>query len=257
MLIDLFHQINIFQIGVGGTGSWLVYPMCKFLNNLMQRYGEHRGLIVSYILVDDDIVEERNILRQNFEEWDIGRSKVSTTIRKYCSVFPLTGFRYRPTTKLKFQKLFYGDMTQTLGSRYSLTIVFGCVDDNKARRGLFNFFKKYRHEDYPVVYFDSGNDLYHGQIVTSIFGLGKEETDFHYFKNEMKFQQPQFLKMFPLKMQEGETEESCAFFGDQSQGINIQAANLLFLNFQQAIIHKQLPPPIINFNSAGFSTFQL
>lgn len=255
MLIDYIHRINIFQIGVGGTGSWLVYPLCKFLNNIYQRFA-NQGLLINYILVDDDIVEERNILRQNFESYDVGRSKVQSTIRKYCGVFPLTGFRYRPTTKPKFEKLFYGSMTAAINPRYSVTFVFGCVDDNKARRGLFNYFKKHG-TGYPIVYFDSGNDLYHGQIVTTAFDIFDKEIEFSYFKNGRKFNQPKFLSMFPVKVQEGETEESCAFFGDQSQGINIQAANLLFLNFQQAIIHRQLPPPVINFNSAGFSTFQL
>lgn len=257
MIIDSFHQINIFQIGVGGTGSWLVYPLCKFLNNLRQRYGETRGLTMTYTVIDDDIVEERNTLRQNFEPWDVGRSKVMTTVRKYCGVFPITGLNFRPATKKKFEQLFYGDMVSGISNRHSLTFVFGCVDDNKARRSLFTFLKKYRSDNWPAVYFDSGNDLYHGQITTTIFGLGKNNEEFYHFKNEEKFKQPKFLSMFPVKIREGETEESCAFFGDQSQGINIQAANLLFLNFQQAIIHSQLPPPVINFNSSGYSTFQL
>ena len=255
MLINNFHRINIFQLGVGGTGSWLVYPMCKFLRNLMSRYAIARGLDINYIMVDDDIVEERNILRQNFELWDIGRSKINSTIRKYCAVFPIIGFKYRPKTKTSFDNLFYGPMIEGISANHAITFVFGCTDDNKARRGLFNYFKKHRWFDYPVVYFDSGNDLYHGQIVTTIFGIQKEES-ITCFKNQNRFNQPKFLKLFPLKVQEGETDQSCAFFGDQSQGINLQASNLLFLNFQQALIHSQLPPPIIRFNSAGSSYFE-
>lgn len=255
MLIERYHQINIFQIGVGGTGSWLVYPLCKFLSNLVQRFSQQLGLIINYIVIDDDIVEERNILRQNFEPYDIGRSKVNVTIRKYCNVFPIAGIRFRAKTKRGFDKVFYGDLTEGISPVNSITFIFGCVDNNESRRRLFSYMKK-KELRYPVVYFDSGNDLYHGQIVTSIFEIGGNENH-RSFVNESRFKQPKFLKMFPLKMQDGETEESCAFFGDQSQAINLQASNLLFSNFQQAIIHSQLPPPVINFNSAGFSTFQL
>jgi hypothetical protein len=260
-LTDIYRRINIFQIGVGGTGSWLVYPMCKFLNNIQNRFGRD-NLLINYILVDDDFVEERNILRQNFDPGDIERSKVMATIRKYCYAFNnLIGIRFRPTTKSKFQKLFYGDLISGIRPTNAMTFVFGCVDDNKARRGLFNYFNKYEKK-IPIVYFDSGNDLYHGQIVTTIFNLDiwyqyLYDDDWRWFKNERKFKQPKFLKMFPLKIQEGEAEETCAFFGDQSQGVNIQAANLLFLNFQNSLVENRLPPPVINFNAAGYSTFEI
>jgi hypothetical protein len=243
--------------------------MCKFLNNIQNRFGRD-NLLIHYILVDDDIVEDRNILRQNFEPWDVDRSKVMATVKKYCYAFDkIAGIRFRPTTKAKFQKLFYGELLNGFGEHMNprptnaMTFVFGCVDDNKARRGLFNYFSKHE-KNQAIVYFDSGNDLYHGQIVTTVFNLDQrfqsgyiDEHDWFWFKNERKFKQPKFLRMFPLKIQEGEAEETCAFFGDQSQGVNIQAANLLFLNFQNALVEFRLPPPVINFNASGYSTFQI
>lgn len=261
-LTDIYRRINIFQIGVGGTGSWLVFPMCKFLQNIQNRFGRD-NLLIHYILVDDDFVEDRNTMRQNFEPWEIEQSKVMATVRKYCYSFDkLVGIRYRPTTKAKFKKLFYGDLLTSIRPTNAMTFVFGCVDDNKARRGLFNYFSKHE-KTIPIVYFDSGNDLYHGQIVTTAFNLDQrypggyiDEKDWFWFQNEQRFKQPKFLKMFPLKVQEGEAEETCAFFGDQSQGVNIQAANLLFLNFQNALVEYRLPPSVINFNAAGYSTFE-
>lgn len=262
-LTEVFRRINIFQIGVGGTGSWLVYPMCKFLNNIQNRYGRD-NLLINYILVDDDFVEERNTLRQNFEPWEVERSKVMSTVKKYCYAFEnLIGIKYRPNTKSKFSNLFYGDLLEGIRPTNAMTFVFGCVDCNKTRRGLFNYFTKYE-KNLAVVYFDSGNDLYHGQITTTVFNLNKrydsgyiDSNDWFWFRNEQKWKQPKFLKMFPLKIQEGEAEETCAFFGDQSQGVNIQAANLLFLNFQNALIEFRLPPSVINFNASGYSTFQI
>ena len=78
------------------------------------------------------------------------------------------------------------------------------------------------------------------------------------FRNAKRFQQPPFLKMFPAKDdREINDNETCAFFGDQTQSVNMLAANMLFINFQQAILQAMLPPPVINFNNAGYSTFEL
>ena len=63
--------------------------------------------------------------------------------------------------------------------------------------------------------------------------------------------------MFPLAPDEDDDGQSCAFFGDQSQTINTLAASLLFANFQKTIINDLIPPPVIEFNSSGMSTFEL
>jgi len=267
-LIDHYRRINIFQIGVGGTGSWLVPPMCKFLNNMSRRF-TNEMLVTHYVLLDDDIVSEENIIRQNFDEHDIGRSKVMALIRKYSHVYSnMIGLRIRANTKSKLHSIFKNGNYGSISMHYAVNFVFGCGDNNKTRRALFNYFNKYLDFYSPVIYFDSGNDVHHGQIVTTAFeeiqpyeGLGDDFINslrLMNFRNGKRFKQPPFLKMFPAKKdQETNDNETCAFFGDQTQSVNMLAANMLFINFQQAVLQEMLPPPVINFNNAGYSTFEL
>jgi len=267
-LIDHYRRINVFQFGVGGTGSWLVSPMCKFLNNMTRRFGAEM-LLTNYLLFDDDIVSEENIIRQNFDNHDIGRSKVMALIRKYAHVYEkMVGIRERVNTKAKLDKIFKHGKYKSVSMEYAANFVFGCSDNNKTRRCLFNYFTKYLKFKSPVIYFDSGNDVHHGQIVTTAFeeveeyeGLSPEflrGLKLMNFRNGKRFEQPKFLKMFPAKNDRMEQEnETCAFFGDQTQSVNMLAANMLFINFQQAILQAMLPPPVINFNNAGYSTFEL
>ena len=53
------------------------------------------------------------------------------------------------------------------------------------------------------------------------------------------------------------SQQSCAFFGDQSQAINTMAATLMFINLQKILISSELPPELVTFNSSGYSTFEL
>lgn len=221
-LIDHYRRINIFQFGVGGTGSWLVPPMCKFLNNMTRRFGAEM-LITNYVLFDDDIVSEENIMRQNFDEYDIGRSKIMALIRKYTHVYSrIVGERIRVNTKTKLDKIFKNAKYKSISMDYAANFVFGCSDNNKTRRALFTYFTKYLKFHSPVIYFDSGNDVHHGQVVTTAFeevqqyeGLSKEflkGLKFMNFRNGKRFTQPNFLKMFPAKDDNMEQEnETCAF----------------------------------------------
>ncbi len=280
MIIDRFKKITIFQFGVGGTGSWLIPSMVKFLRNMKLRFNNEQ-LTIKYVMIDDDIVEQRNTLRQNFEDYDVGRKKVTALARKFMPTFnDITYYDKRPSTRGQMKKIF-DDKVQGVShiTPDSIVFVFGCVDDNKPRRVLFNMLEKVdiirNGQQIPVIYFDSGNNLHNGQIVTSTFNLGRlyqsqidnevdpdrdvdpEEKEYNSFKNENRFENPEFLKMFPSKVDPDEENQSCAFFGDQSQTINTLAAGLLFAHFQKAIINDLIPPPVVQFNSSGMSTFQL
>jgi molybdopterin/thiamine biosynthesis adenylyltransferase len=254
MIFDQIRNLHVFQIGVGGTGSWLVAPIAKFLNNLSQRFGVNTEM--SYTIVDDDTVEDRNILRQNFTHDDIGRSKSVVHVRKNFMVFKnLFHVPNRLKTPAQVKNLFYGeleiDKDVVVRRQYenSLTIIFGCVDNNDARQLMYSFLKN--RMDTPVIYFDCGNNLHSGQIVTNWFRI-PEEWNLTGIKNK----QVNFKKMFPKNAEDGPTQ-SCAFFGDQSQSINMFSATMAFANLQTLIINNQMPPVLKNFNSSGYSTFEI
>jgi len=262
-ILDYFTKINIVQIGCGGTGSWVVPLVSKLANNIRLRLPE--GSKISYKLVDNDVVEERNILRQNFSQWDIGKSKAHSLINKHIYDFEdLICFTNKIKTKKDFMILQDFDHIDE-----TLVIILGCVDNNKTRHLIFKTLRYCQKNFSPktkYIYIDSGNLLYNGQVITLSFGFEEflikklEETEpdtaTNLKKKIKKRKKLNFLKMFPLKDPE-EVQQSCAFFGDQSQAINSLAATIMFCNLQKILVASEMPPQKISFNSSGYSTFDV
>lgn len=93
---------RIIIIGVGGTGSFLVELLsCLGARNVM--------------LIDGDIVEKRNLLRQNFSEEHIGKSKAKVLAERY-------DYEHYDT--------WYD------GSEKQPGVLISCVDNNEARRAI-------------------------------------------------------------------------------------------------------------------------
>lgn len=242
MILDQMNNLTVIQFGVGGTGSWLAKPVAKFLRNISMRF-PNESIMVEYNLVDPDFVEDRNILRQNFDPQDIGRNKASTIKRSLVYTFnTIICYQHRMETKNKILNFIQGKP----GNNRSLKVIFGCIDNNKVRRSIFYACKNH---SYPIVYIDGGNELYHGQIVTSAFNTPM-------FRNNNSFKNLNFNKLFPENVVNNE-DQNCAFFGDQSQAINMMCANLQFINFQQLLVNETLPPNWITFNSSGYSVFEI
>ena len=77
------HELisEIVVVGCGGTGSWLLPKLVKTIND-----GIRKSIIrkdVKLILIDGDIVEEKNLVRQNFIEQDIGQNKAEVMASRY------------------------------------------------------------------------------------------------------------------------------------------------------------------------------
>lgn len=251
MLSENFNNINVFQFGAGGTGSWLVEPLSKFLNNINLR---DRNLNLNYVLVDDDIVSDENIRRQNFIHEDVGSFK-SMALKRRCYWFPnLYPHREKLETKKKFQNLIYNFISTNHDRRISdrnLNLIIGCTDSVKFRRNIFSFLKN--NFNYPAIYIDSGNNLHNGQILTTVFNIN----DKNLIKNIERFKNPNLHKFFPKNMENNDNGQNCAFFGDQSQSINIIAATQIFANIQRILIENLLPASKIDFNSSGYTTFNI
>lgn len=253
MISDYFRTISIIQIGVGGTGSWLVKPITKFLNNLARRFGERLNL--QYKIIDSDIVEDRNIYRQNFESWHIGQLKSKVLALTNAEIFPIFNYSINIKTKTNLAKVVFDNLTSRENRK--LCILLGCVDNNKCRKIIYSFMK---NTLVPVIYLDSGNNLHNGQIVSwvNIPFITKKNPEHildcpDTFKNHKNIS---FNKIFP-KDSEEENTGSCAFFGDQSQSINMIASTQLFSAIQKIIIESEMPPSLITFNSSGMSLAQI
>jgi len=247
----LFNKLTILQFGCGGTGSWLVHPLVKFLSNINMRLN---NFDCRYYLIDDDFVDLRNINRQNFTEDHIHRNKSETLkfendyLYKDC----LSSLPIRIQTQKQISDLFnnyYKNKPIKPSIIFNKKIIIGCVDNNKSRRLIFNYIKK--NPQKQIIYIDSGNNLYNGQIVTTIFNETLKEQ-----LNGSNYQNINFLKYFTNKKTTND-DQSCSFFGEQSQSINMMASTLIFSIIQKLLIEEVLPPNKIEFNNGGYSTFKI
>lgn len=129
---------------------------------------------VRILVCDGDVVEGKNLIRQNFVEQDIGRNKAQVMAERYSAAFGIE-CEYIPRfvedeeellrlTSPDFVRNSYRDIPET-----QRVILLGCVDNNKSRRLCHSVFTKQR----DLIYIDSGNGEHTGQVVCGVRQNGR------------------------------------------------------------------------------------
>ena len=205
-------KFNILQVGVGGTGSYLTLPLKKFLESLIRS----KTHTVKYILIDNDIVEEKNIYRQNFGIYDIGKYK--------CEIFKDYDYIQAISSKLNSNIFNILHMLLRDGKiNNTMNIVVGCVDNIQARLDIAKLLTSYFNLNcihHPTFYIDSGNFIDTGQ--SYVFDYSKDTAENIESKINEIFNNDEFAKKMDMY------SPSCTDNGDQSILANIQAATLLY-----------------------------
>jgi PRTRC genetic system ThiF family protein len=119
---QLDQQLRILLVGCGGTGSWLAPHIARLVLLLKER-----GKDASALFIDPDVVEPKNIPRQNFcqaEAW--GRVPKAVTLARRLSAawgleIPALVEPFRPALASSFN---------------GLTVLVGCVDGPSGRQAL-------------------------------------------------------------------------------------------------------------------------
>lgn len=138
----------IFILGAGGTGSWL----CAFL--------EKMSLYNDVIVMDGDIVEPKNILRQNFKPIDVSRAKAEVVAKGHRMSY-VNGY-------ITDTGIFHALMEEFPPE--TIPMLVGCLDNNASRKIAHDFM-----QEVPTgVWIDGGNAERHGQAYVCI----KENGDF-------------------------------------------------------------------------------
>ena len=184
---ELISEIVV--VGCGGTGSWLLPKLVKTIND-----GIRKSIIrkdVKLILIDGDIVEEKNLVRQNFIEQDIGQNKAEVMASRYgphlinengaifIDKYIADSERYEKLTAedkdfyFNFEEMYnslecYSIPSAQRGMKYS-RVVFNLVDNNIARQTLHKIVSGMIDNDYKTYVIDVGNDMYNGQAFTSMY----------------------------------------------------------------------------------------
>ena len=142
--------MKILQVGGGATGSILLSFLIPYMK-------EH-----SLILMDGDIVEEKNLSNQKYTMKDVGKNKAEVIISRYK--------RFYKEKELFFLPDYLKDIDQI--RKINPDIIIGCVDNVYTRKILHEYFME---ETGNLVYADAGNgdQERNGQVVTGIKVNGK------------------------------------------------------------------------------------
>lgn len=142
MYITKSKPYVLFVLGAGGTGSWL----CAFL--------EKFSLFNNVVIIDGDIVEPKNVLRQNFKRSDVAQQKAVAVAKEHLMSYVHT---YITDTSLLHDLL-------TEFPEDSIPMIVGCLDNNASRKIAHDFVNEVEN----AVWIDSGNAERHGQVYVTI-----------------------------------------------------------------------------------------
>ncbi len=153
VLLPLLKEVSIHLIGCGGSGSWLA-PHLARIAKLLE---EVHHLSVRLVFWDPDIVEQKNIYRQNFCEAEIGVNKAQTLARRYGHAWGMEVIAVGvPFTR---ENLYRNNLAQRYGSG-EVHFLVSCVDNNKARQEIV----KCCQEIHAAWWMDTGNIKTAGQV---------------------------------------------------------------------------------------------
>jgi len=167
MRFALNKPVKIVMLGAGGTGGYIAPHLYRLLHTL-DRY-------TKVVVCDGDIIEEKNLVRQNFISADLGKNKAQVLAERYASAFGLE-ISYIPEyieDESRLAELVRPDVYSVGPYSYQTdeghSILIGCVDNNRSRQLCHQVFKRSDN----LIYIDSGNGEHTGQVVCGIKRSGR------------------------------------------------------------------------------------
>ena len=168
MKYSMERPVKVVMLGAGGTGGHIAPHLYRLL------YALDRP--VRFIICDGDVVERKNLVRQNFIPADLGENKARVLAERYSTVFGMET-EYVPSfvedeerlRELLTPKIFYSPYYPMVEVTRELVILIGAVDNNRSRQLCHKVF----YQAKELVYIDSGNGEYTGQVVCGIRSGGR------------------------------------------------------------------------------------
>lgn len=163
------RPVKIVLLGAGGTGGHVAPHLYRLLYTHTQP--------VKIIIADGDIVEEKNLVRQNFCRADLGQNKAKVLAERYAAAFGMETL-YVPhfiesveelKNLLRPERCRWFTHDGTPRYEHETILLIGAVDNNRSRQMCHAAFEDMQ----SIVYIDSGNDRYTGQVVCGIRKNGK------------------------------------------------------------------------------------
>ncbi|MBD2628970.1 ThiF family adenylyltransferase [Trichormus variabilis] len=231
LMLPAHNHVEFIVVGAGGTGGFLIPSVAR----LMLEIEANSNKTASCIVVDPDIIEPKNIPRQNFQQSEIGLYKAEVLAARYS-----LGLGVQISALAKSAEGIAKPFTKNIisGRWRKLTVVIGCVDNAAARAEISSCLdQNYLGSPPQIWWLDCGNyaNSSSGQVVlgsTNEFTLADafdnlQKPNFCFNLPSPSKQHPELLT--PLPEESNSTSLSCA---------EIQARNRqsLFVNQQVAVI---------------------
>ena len=133
MKFSLTRPVKVVMLGAGGTGGHIAPHLYRLL------YALDRP--VRFIICDGDVVEKKNLVRQNFIPADLGENKARVLAERYASVFGMKT-EYVPEfieSEERLRRLLEPGIFR-MGNSWSdpvfqeQVILIGAVDNNRSRQ---------------------------------------------------------------------------------------------------------------------------
>lgn len=248
--IPSFIPNQVIVIGAGGTGSRLMPMLTQFLRSISREHNPKGWLInPRVVVIDDDTVEQKNLLRQNFIAQDIGKPKALVVAQRYANAY---GVRVEPVIA-RWDRSFLSkkDSSVIFEDGYNLhnSIVVLAVDSIKARQDILHSLltagvvREYAGRNIFLI--DAGNEDDFGQVRWSHLGMMMRPSDTWLSQNKPLDMYPvsSEIDFIPLDLQyydemtEGPSRRSCADL-DQTLAINAIMATTIMGAIQNFYFRK-------------------
>lgn len=144
----------IVLVGCGGTGGFLADALCRLLI----------GRQAALTLVDMDVVEPHNVLRQNFDRREVGEFKALALARRLAERYG----REVCASVRPYDREMHGEC---FAQPAALSLLIGAVDNAAARRALAATLAGWQPHGYygapqrPIWWLDGGNGRNSGQVL--------------------------------------------------------------------------------------------
>ncbi|HWR66092.1 MAG TPA: ThiF family adenylyltransferase [Bellilinea sp.] len=154
--LPAYEKALLVLVGCGGTGSWLAPAVARVARLLKERFDKQAMVVFA----DPDIVEEKNVYRQNFCTAEIGRNKAVALAERYGLSWGIEIVSI--ARALEAGEGWWGALSRNIIDNRTLTVIIGCVDGASGRKAIELCAQKEYH---PTWWLDCGNEKNSGQVL--------------------------------------------------------------------------------------------
>ncbi len=153
VMLPPVERLTVVLAGVGGTGSALGPALARLAYHLRRK-----GVTVTMFFIDHDVVERRNVLRQNFTEHEVGCFKADVLSLRLNAAFGLD----ITAVPAAFSAERFDTWMAGCDLRPGANLIISAVDNHLARREIARVIHSGHGRWYCL---DLGNEHHSGQVL--------------------------------------------------------------------------------------------